>query len=848
MKTKRLLSLLLTLSLIATLFIIPPLTGYAVGTSSNLDYVEWFFNGTALTVTEAESVNSFRTVSSDASTAFGETTLPSMVNNEGYSYADSKNLNFTSPHNSHTGSSTAARVIKSSNNSSRYLKISNALTEDAQEKYGSYDLITVVGSNGTSAAAHTITVYDADTSKQIAQKVFDGTNDSIPASSDSPIEVKFEGLSSKNIYITYTTNQSRIYAVTLDYNVSTPSITLDKQELNLTPGGSYTLQPTVKNFDDGYTVSYAMKDGSASSISVDSSGLITVSNTARVGDKGTVVATCTDGSGNNETATCTVTVIAPYASYAVENKTYSSASIIETNSIWTLGYVLSGNVSVEAEENSSFEGYSYRAKFRAKPADFGTDDLLDKTVTNNLTDIQTEFTKSTNNPGLILVFDAYTDGTLTVDFYNGHSTNANDCGLYRLTSVKGDVTATSEAVVATTNGSSTFEVEAGNTYAVYQNASGGSYLYGITLTAASDAEPEATATPTSTPETTDSLTLTTEDTMKSIDLTTLMNDESKANYVYGGKVTVDYTISFVGSDVTNTQFVDVIGADAPAVTDTIGDSADTTRIVRTKLNNNWTQLDMEAAEQAGFGSSTTDTISSEKDSSCYARVLNLAGKFKSDSNTYDYKQELVIDYAANTVAVTTTKDFEYSDYDTKSGTAYNMVLGDDVAKDKLTLVAYNNYNANTAINYSVKDITVTVEAPANGVDSGTYTGSDGETQYGVIRYLQEYNGVDPSEYGFYFVDDQGNILKLTTDSAKDAQITGNGTISGGFYGDLYDITEGNYTTDYYALPYVTIDGNVYKAAIITGQVGDSPKELSSYNPQDGTSTGATTDTESGATE
>ncbi|MGN0162294.1 MAG: Ig domain-containing protein [Candidatus Ornithomonoglobus sp.] len=296
MKIKKLLSLITAAAISASCFVGMAVSASAAGTSTNTDYVEWFFNGATLTTTDATSVDSYRTVSSSAAEALGEN-LPSMVNNTGYSTADVKNVAVTTPHNEHASSSTAIKVVKSSNNASRHLDITNAFPTNSA--YESYDLITVVGSNATTAANHDITVYNAADDTQLAKQTVN-----IPASSESPIEVKFKDLTATSIYITYTASQSRIFAVTLDYNIPSidPEISLDITTLTLPTGATQKLTATTENAPETATIAWSSSNEAVATVAED--GTVT---TLTEGET-TITAALMDSETQLVSASCVLTV------------------------------------------------------------------------------------------------------------------------------------------------------------------------------------------------------------------------------------------------------------------------------------------------------------------------------------------------------------------------------------------------------------------------------------------------------------------------------------------------------------------------------------------------------------
>ncbi len=91
-------------------------------------------------------------------------------------------------------------------------------------------------------------------------------------------------------------------------------------------------------------------------------------------------------------------------------------------------------------------------------------------------------------------------------------------------------------------------------------------------------------------------------------------------------------------------------------------------------------------------------------------------------------------------------------------------------------------------------------------DSGVYYQDNDngkkDTEKGIIRFLQKYDGAGVTEYGFYFVDQYGVVKKTTHMSGGE----GWDEYVGGFYGDLTEIEEEGYNGPFYALPYVCING------------------------------------------
>jgi hypothetical protein len=207
--------------------------------STNTDYVEWFFNSSSLSPTDTSDVNAskFRTVSANATTVFGESDIPSMVNNTGYSTSDTT-VAVTAPHKSRTTLESAAKAIKTSNSSSKYLKITNAIPSG----YKSYDVIVTCGSNGTSAASAYIPIYDKDGNEIVKSTTF-----SAYANTATPGQIKFIGLTDSEIHIAALSSQLRIYAVTLDYHKGDLSdYTITGSSTGLSVGDEFS----IKNGDN----------------------------------------------------------------------------------------------------------------------------------------------------------------------------------------------------------------------------------------------------------------------------------------------------------------------------------------------------------------------------------------------------------------------------------------------------------------------------------------------------------------------------------------------------------------------------------------------------------------------
>ena len=113
-------------------------------------------------------------------------------------------------------------------------------------------------------------------------------------------------------------------------------------------------------------------------------------------------------------------------------------------------------------------------------------------------------------------------------------------------------------------------------------------------------------------------------------------------------------------------------------------------------------------------------------------------------------------------------------------------------------------------------------------DSGRYSVNSGGAIYGVIRYLQEYTGAQPSEYGFYFIDNetgkiiQGEQITTTADMSE----------AGGFYGDLNAIPESSFGK-YSAKAFVTVGGTTYFASSIGGEVTEASDMVVYPDTEDG---------------
>lgn len=106
---------------------------------------------------------------------------------------------------------------------------------------------------------------------------------------------------------------------------------------------------------------------------------------------------------------------------------------------------------------------------------------------------------------------------------------------------------------------------------------------------------------------------------------------------------------------------------------------------------------------------------------------------------------------------------------------------------------------------------------AQGVDSGYYTNDDTSagTKYGVIRFMQGYADTDATRYGFYVVNNNGEITPATADVIES---NNTGALNGsGFYADMVEIPDNNNTV-YYALPFVEINEDIEYADTISGTV------------------------------
>lgn len=118
--------------------------------------------------------------------------------------------------------------------------------------------------------------------------------------------------------------------------------------------------------------------------------------------------------------------------------------------------------------------------------------------------------------------------------------------------------------------------------------------------------------------------------------------------------------------------------------------------------------------------------------------------------------------------------------------------------------------------YSVVIAKIPASFGASETDSGKYTSADDQTK-GVIRFLQEYSGEQPTSYGFYFVDSNGTIVMENETTESKIENSTDAIENGGFYGDLDAIPEGDGNT-YYAKPFVNIDGTMLYGEAIGGSV------------------------------
>ncbi len=135
----------------------------------------------------------------------------------------------------------------------------------------------------------------------------------------------------------------------------------------------------------------------------------------------------------------------------------------------------------------------------------------------------------------------------------------------------------------------------------------------------------------------------------------------------------------------------------------------------------------------------------------------------------------------------------------------------------LDTTAYKAYIGKVTLTVTNKATSPT-DFGAQAYDSGYYTNSENE-KVGVIRYLQEYGDADGvTEYGFFFVDANGTVQKISKETATQQLVNG-------FYGDLYGIPSTKFENDYLAKPYVTINGTTMYADTITGSVGTDAKEV-----------------------
>ena len=229
--------------------------------------------------------------------------------------------------------------------------------------------------------------------------------------------------------------------------------------------------------------------------------------------------------------------------------------------------------------------------------------------------------------------------------------------------------------------------------------------------------------------------------------------------------------------------------------------ADTSRLARYNLYNNWNQFNY-------YGATADRT--------------NGGLKFGEHEGEW-YTLVTTIDFETKTVSTTTTVGSLSEKYDIAA--AY---FATSLADGKLYLnITPTRTDAQTnEVKFSLRNIDVSYETinPGFGegdMDSGYYTDAASNT-LGVIRFLQAYSGDTPDSYGFYFVNSEGTII-LENGTASKIENSEDEIANGGFYGDLTDIPENDKNT-YYAKPFVKIGGTMLYGDAIDGTV-DWEKEV-----------------------
>lgn len=156
-----------------------------------------------------------------------------------------------------------------------------------------------------------------------------------------------------------------------------------------------------------------------------------------------------------------------------------------------------------------------------------------------------------------------------------------------------------------------------------------------------------------------------------------------------------------------------------------------------------------------------------------------------------------------------TNAFDIGDYITKDNGlqklrayVFDLTVPNDVTDAK---ISFNSVNASWLPDLCTVAIVKNPEFGETATDSGWYTNAQ-SAKVGVIRFLQAWNGEVVDEYGFYFMDFDGNILQSSR-----IFNTEDGDALNGFYGDLINIPENETSEEkpVYAKAYVKIDGVTY---------------------------------------
>ncbi len=254
MRTKRILSLLLAITVTATMIMALPLTasaaevdskviteGYTLPfTSTNPNYVDWLFHQSS--IEEAKLNTDYRTFGGSATDLGTKPEINcSKVGNYSYSSALPE---FDLPHNHHDHHADKGRVLKIDNSSDNYFTITNALPDTST--FNSYDLIVVYNYDGNKRN-ETLTVSDStETGNETYSTSYTDTLDG-NGRTDIPDEVIFKNLTYKDLKLTFS-DKADLFSVSIDYHKSADAPT------------DVTLSTTKNDYVSGY---YTKNDAAA---------------------------------------------------------------------------------------------------------------------------------------------------------------------------------------------------------------------------------------------------------------------------------------------------------------------------------------------------------------------------------------------------------------------------------------------------------------------------------------------------------------------------------------------------------------------------------------------------------